>query len=321
MPEPGNPAGPEEQPVIAGADDVDRLLAEAQSLADQIAAGTGTTQAADQPSATRGDERAEAKDALAATSEVEKTLAELEGMLGSGATAEQPANAENAKKTSAVSEEVKPAANAQSPPPSRGRNKILNASIEAQIADGVDVDLGDGALAGSAEAGKAGLARSDKHTEKRSPRAVLAGMQTAGRRVGVAVLRFPPKMVMKVADLLDLPFAGLSPAVKKHIGIAAMVTVIAAIASFVMPPLFARNPYIKLAEPPEASASEKEGNAKGKEGKETKKEGNGAEKEGKPAEKEGQAPEKEVKPPAKESKPPAKEGHAAAKKGHAKGRE
>jgi hypothetical protein len=283
MPEPGNPAGPEEQPVIAGADDVDRLLAEAQALTDQIAAGTGSIQAADQSPASGRDTLSENKDALAATSEVEKTLAELEGMLGSGGTAEQPANAEHAKKNSAVSEEVKLAANAQSPPPSRGRNKILDASSEAQIADGVDVDLSHGALAGSAEAGKAGRAQSNKLREKKSPRAVLLGMLAAGGRAGRATLRFAPSMLTRVADLLDLPFAGLSPAVKKHIGIAAIVTIIAAIASFVMPPLFARNPYIKLAEPPEASVSEKEGKAAGKEAK-------GAEKEGKAPAKEGHAP-------------------------------
>jgi hypothetical protein len=251
MPDPENPAGPEEQPVIAGADDVDRLLEEAQSLANQIATGTGTADGSDQTVSPSAELTAEAKDALGATEEVEKTLAELEGMLG-GEAAKPDAGAETAEDSLTVSMAAEASAQPQTERvASCGNNEILDLPADAEYSGEVDVDLGDNASGGSPSEAAAKEGRKPGASEKRSARALLTSVLSAGRQTAMAIAGFFPKMLMGIATVLDWPFARVSPTVKQCIGYVAIITILAAIASFVVPPLFAHNPYLKIGAPVE----------------------------------------------------------------------
>ncbi|HVP12478.1 MAG TPA: hypothetical protein VMV94_14985 [Phycisphaerae bacterium] len=255
MSEPGKPSEPEEQPVVVGADDVDRLLAEAQSLADQIAAGSGTTgDAAGSPSPAASTS-VEDKDALGATEEVEKTLAELEAMLGVGSKAEPSADGTGAGEKAAVAKSTE--AQSQAPDTkaaTHGKNQILDLPPDAAFSGEVDVALRAGAPDRVAGGAQAGPNTSSDAGQTRSFGKLLGEVKSFALRTGAAVKKLVPQTLSGIAAVIDRPFAGLSPVTKQYIGYAAIITVLAAIASFTMPPLFERNPYLEIGAPAKAPA-------------------------------------------------------------------
>jgi hypothetical protein len=149
---------------------------------------------------------------------------------------------------------------------------------------------------------------------------LLAGVATA-RMVGKGVMLAVPIAVLFLLKILDRPFAGLSPAVKRIIGFAGLATLVMGIAAWLVPLFYHPNPYEKLppyrSEPAESAKSgEKSGEGEKKEGK--SKEGEKKESGKKEGEKkEGKQKEGEQKKEAKAESSKKSHGEAEKKPGKA----
>jgi hypothetical protein len=233
MAESVNPPNPEEPGLTAGHDDVERLLAEAETLADQIAQGAETTRDVDRAAAAGGAGDGGPEGVLAATDEVERTLTELEGLVGG---VQHP-------------DGTTPAATPSPGRPSsiRGRHASADGELGSPSAATAEAGLDQLGEAKAVHPSPAGVEdQQEPQPENPSLPAILAA---AGRRTGRAVARVASALaraVWRMFILIDRPFAGLSEKTRQHVGLVAIITLLAALAAFVLPSLLQHNPYLRI---------------------------------------------------------------------------
>lgn len=237
-----NSGGAEEQPVVAGAEDIDRLLEEAQSLATDISVEAGATRDPDLAEG-GGGEPASSADVMAAEASVEKTLADLETTLSES----QPDRAESdaAGEASTSSAGQPPSDRTQSSPAPRGVNMIMDAESEEELVREIAADKAASAKPDAVASQGSGAAPGAKPEESGGDDRRSGAIRSLGRGL-LRVVTMPPRAVMLVLVILDWPFAGFSRTTKQCIGYAAIVTILAAIASFILPSLLQHNPYLSV---------------------------------------------------------------------------
>jgi hypothetical protein len=238
-----NSGGADEQPVVAGAEDIDRLLEEAQSLAADISAEAGATRDPDLAEGAGGGEPASSADVMAAEASVEKTLADLETTLSDSQPDRAESGAEGEASTSSAGRP--PSERTQSSPAPRGVNMIMDAESEEELVREIAADEAAGAKPDSVAPQGSGAAPGTKPEESGADDRRSGAIWSLGRGLLRAV-KMPPRAVMLLLVILDWPFAGFSRTTKQYIGYAAIVTILAAIASFILPSLLQHNPYLSV---------------------------------------------------------------------------
>jgi hypothetical protein len=257
MTDANKPTGPDEKPLVAGSDEIEQLLAQAERLAKELATGTGASSQAG-GAGTEGPQGVVADDAvLTATAEVEAKLGEVGTALGPVSDEVGPTEA-SLQAVSSVDEA----------PASSEFESGESATVERSElpADAIDSEGVETAATMADEVGGGGEAVSSEvdETPAGTSSEPLKPPRRGLRERAVAVLRFcrtalpsaakaAPRGFGHLLTILDQPSAGLSPAAKKCIGYAAIATLLVGIASLFLPPLFNRNPYT-LPKPAEAEA-------------------------------------------------------------------
>ena len=268
MDEGEKPTNPNDASPLDETADVEALLDQAAALAGEIATEAGSEDAAED--VRRGDETtdptvpepeaeadpepetdapasqtdtnavvatadAESPQAEGDADEIDRTLASLETMLDEE-SAEKPADgASKDRETAAV----------QAP---AGKNTINldNVESEGEFGGGsnFEIDEDESVGSGGQSAAAKGVARLG------SIKSLLAKLAGGARGKGVSIVRRfgrgLPDFAAKPLILIDRPFQHLSPRTKLYIGCVAIVTVVAGIASLIVPMLMNKNPYADM---------------------------------------------------------------------------
>ena len=230
MDEQENKQLPDDPPVNIDEDEVDKLLDQAQTLADDLASTAGVeAEAPDQDQ--DGEVTAQApaddqSDPLAATEDVEQKLAELDQLVRdvrSDEAADSAAPGEGAAE------------------PTEDQDAMDRAAGSAQGEDGGD-DAVDDAAGGLAELpdGTGGPA-GDR--PRRSVRRMIVDVLMAAPRFPVLVAKTASGAILTAFVVMDRPFANVSTEARKRIGWIAVITVLMGIASLWLPGLIEDNPY------------------------------------------------------------------------------
>ncbi len=255
-----NTSLPEDPPVTVGENEVERLLDQAQSLAEEIASSTGAdADAPESPPAARAPAE-DAADPLAGADAVEKTLAEL-GDLVNG-TQSTEANGEDGPapdpaagvSTGPAGQDAPVVAEATEPHADRETardeptDEALIDDLDTELAAAIDVDLSEPLPgAGSdADAQTPDKSQQAKPRTRRSIKQLIAASRhlvvDAAKPAAVTVVN----AILLPILILDRPFANLSPTTKRRIGQLALITVLMGIISLVLPGMFEHNPYEHL---------------------------------------------------------------------------
>jgi len=240
MTDTNKPTGPDEKPPVAGADDIERLLIEAERLSEELASDAGASPEAGEGRPVRLDAPAGDDAALAATAEVAAKIADLGTALGS-------------EKNEGSSQEAGSSIGTPDEEFARdgGEESESAAMADANQTEGADQsDPGDaGGKVSPGESSSAELAPSPADQEA-APARTFREQTVAVCRFCLAGLRFAVKTPLLVCGValgaIDRPFAGLSPSTKRYIGYVAIATLIIGLASIIVPPMLRHNPYLKL---------------------------------------------------------------------------
>lgn len=255
------PDQPAQEPVDISAD-VDALLAQAASLAGEIAEDTGAQVDADAaPSLAEAD--ALAADPKDAVDDVEKKLAELEKLVG--VTTEDGADDDSGfitETSSLIDEDEAEDAGPSITPgdakakPAAAADAIPGDDFDTTLCGDIDVSLDDDIVDEPEDFGLDAGAK-PAVAALRKPLETILG---APKAIGGAFKRFFAKgfirrlgdtlicrAILAGLELIDGPFAGLSPAAKRNIGIIAIITVLTGVASHFLPSMFNSNPYLDMA--------------------------------------------------------------------------
>lgn len=252
MAEPEKIPLPEDPPVTIAEDEVERLLSQAESLAGEIAAATGVDptpgggESPPVPASPLGGE----PDPLAATEDVERTLSDLNNLVaevqqqdsvgdpqvGPGVRVEEAPAAPAAAETASTA--VKPPAAGHEPGFDFDPSTVGESTVRLDEPGGIG-DSGDPMLDGIT-----GPRLSDGET--RPFKKVLAGWLIAFPARAKAAAASVPRALLRLLEIVDRPFGGISPSTKRLIGYLAVVTLIMGIASWTLPSLLDHNPYEKL---------------------------------------------------------------------------
>ena len=275
MADPDKTPLPEDPPVTIAEDEVERLLAQAKSLTDQIASEAGMEPPAvdgiplgETPAAATID-----SDPLAVTEDVERTLAELGALVGNDAPSATEApepeprgpapriDARPADEEGAIEEAAGPSERATSaasplgaegiagveegvPTDDSGRPARSTIDFDESLLGDVAVDLED--ADNPASANEAVGKPAPGPVRSRTVKELLKAKVTAGPEIARRAARAGANGSLALLEFIDRPFAGLPPTAKKVIGWVALATLLAGIASFVLPGLLEHNPYEKM---------------------------------------------------------------------------
>lgn len=250
MDEGEKPTNPNDASPLDETADVEALLDQAAALAGQIATEAGSDDAAEdvrrsdettdpivpepQTDAAVATAGAESPQADGGPDEIDRTLASLETMLD-GESAEKPADGASRDGGTAARGQV-------------GKNTINldNVEFEGEFGGGSDFEIDEDEPVGSdgQNAEAKGVARLS------SIKSLLAKLAGGTRGKGVSIVRRfgrgLPDFAAKPLILIDRPFQHLSPRTKLYIGCAAIVTIVAGIASLIVPMLINKNPYADM---------------------------------------------------------------------------
>ncbi len=247
MQEDNKPTGPDEQPVVAGWDDVDQLLAEAERLAEEVVEQSGGGMDADV--AGRGDspQNAESQGVLAVAEGVEARLGELSSELGSRDGGEAASGNTLLSRSPAVD-----------PPPAADD---ISGETQSEDHSGGAIAQPPAAKQRRSE-GAVCEAAQDRPTspfEGIEPAHTSRPLATARpaargscrdfcRAVPSAALLVIPRFLTRLLAIIDRPFAQLPPTTKRCIGYVAIATLLVGISSFFLPALLEKNPYLDYAQ-------------------------------------------------------------------------
>ncbi len=192
--------------------------------------------------------------------EIESTLASLESILEDGAAEkveDKPADgkSEDGKSEDSESGDGKPGAGGaedgegeaeEKHPAVQNTISLDEVEFEGEFGGGSDFEESEDEPGDSEDQSAKKESVSQVGSIKSLPAKVIAFVRVKGmpgvRRLGGRL----PNLVARPLILIDRPFQHLSPRTKKFLGIAAIVTVMAGIASLVLPMLTNKNPYLDM---------------------------------------------------------------------------
>jgi hypothetical protein len=257
-----NSPQPDDPPVTTGEDEVERLLAQAQALADDIATTTGVESAErDQDSAPSSQDvpTGDQSDALAAAETVEGKVTDLEGLVVGEASEPAPAEgADGQPPAKSKDPPAKPGAEAIDPPAEIAppdkvdaadaappRDDPANRDTDTLLAGDVDLDLGRPEEAED-DAGKGDETDSAESRPKGSFKERIAAARSSVTRTGHWVTNAVCRATATAFLVLDRPFANVPRRAKKLLGIIGLITLLTGVAAWVLPGMLEHNPYEHL---------------------------------------------------------------------------
>lgn len=246
MSEQEQPALPEDPPVTIAEDEVDRLLTQAQDLADDISSTAGAESAKPDPDKAPETPVDDEKDPLASAEAVDAALGELAELVddaqpddGAAATKEARPDASDAS-----SETRSAPAQSETSGIDIDESELIDADVRCDLGDDLNVDLAEPGETAAVRGGDVGrVPWRQRLGEIRSIRSVLPKLPGMAAALAGRVVSSGMTTILRPLVVLDRPFAGLSPAAKRRIGYIAMVTLLMGLVSFVLPTMCEHNPY------------------------------------------------------------------------------
>lgn len=246
MSEQEQPALPEDPPVTIAEDEVDRLLTQAQDLADDISSTAGAESAKPDPDKAPETPVDDEKDPLASAEAVDAALGELAELVddaqpddGAPATKEARPDASDAS-----SETRSAAAQSETSGIDIDESELIDADVRCDLGDDLNVDLAEPGETAAVRGGDVGrVPWRQRLGEIRSIKSVLPKLPGMAAALAGRVVSSGMTTILRPLVVLDRPFAGLSPAAKRRIGYIAMVTLLMGLVSFVLPTMCEHNPY------------------------------------------------------------------------------
>lgn len=245
MQEPDKPTDPNDQPVVAGSDDIAQLLAEAERLTKELADSAGAKRDVDVGTEAGSREVPGEERVLVAAEDVETRLSELGSVLGlDGGEGKQVGGAAGLEAPVVEpSPEKRPKAGEAVAASRHGLSEAVRdtgewkgvADSDAEAAQGVAA-IPPGAVESSADGQVSGRGAILN-------RVVAMGGFCCGCLPLAA--KAMPKICSWVLTQMNRPFVGLSPTTKRYIGLIAIATLLVGITSFFLPSFFQGNPYLK----------------------------------------------------------------------------
>ena len=246
MSEQEQPALPEDPPVTIAEDEVDRLLTQAQDLADDLSSTAGAESAKPDPDKAPETPVDDEKDPLASAEAVDAALGELAELVDDAQPDDEaPATKEARPDASDASSETRSAA-AQSETSGIDidESELMDADVRCDLGDDLNVDLAEPGETAAVRGGDVGrVPWRQRLGEIRSIRSVLPKLPGLAAALAGRVVSSGMTTILRPLVVLDRPFAGLSPAAKRRIGYIAMVTLLMGLVSFVLPTMCEHNPY------------------------------------------------------------------------------
>lgn len=245
MSEQEQPALPEDPPVTIAEDEVDRLLTQAQDLADDISSTAGAESAKPDPDKAPETPVDDEKDPLASAEAVDAALGELAELVGDAQPDDGPPAKEVRPDASDASSETRSAA-AQSETSGIDidESELIDADVRCDLGDDLNVDLAEPGETAAVRGGDVGrVPWRQRLGEIRSIKSVLPKLPGMAAALAGRVVSSGMTTILRPLVVLDRPFAGLSPAAKRRIGYIAMVTLLMGLVSFVLPTMCEHNPY------------------------------------------------------------------------------
>ncbi len=252
MSEQEQPSLPEDPPVTIAEDEVDRLLAQAQDLANDISSTAGSESAKPDPDKAPETPVDDERDPLASAEAVDEALGQLAELVDDAQpdgeapqTTAPPVTKEARPDASDPSSETRSAA-AQSETSGIhiDESELIDADVRCDLGDDLNVDLAEPGERAAVQGGDGPrVSWRQRLGEVRSIKSVLPklpGMAVALAGRGVSSML---TTILRPLVVLDRPFAGLSPAMKRRIGHVALVTLLMGLVSFVLPTMCDHNPY------------------------------------------------------------------------------
>jgi hypothetical protein len=238
---------PEDPPVTIGDEEIDRLLSEAEILADDIVTtigGDSTTPIQDQATDPAVEQM---PDPLEAEQATERNLADLQDLVAhpsEGKQAQQqPADTAQADAPPETTAEPETA-------PDQPGVKNTEADDGPARGEAVEPDARSDKGPDTAE-GKTGEEGEDPESDASKPEPVPRVLSFRKRlaATGKILLRATtsaPRALLGILVLIDRPFSGLPRPAKRFIGFFAIITILMGITSLLLPELLDRNPYVEI---------------------------------------------------------------------------